>query len=224
MYATTLGDTTPVHPLRIRPAPVEQCRTEEVHMVRRIRTGEELAFRELVECYKAKSYRIAYGILHNPEDADEIAQETFAKVYFSIKSFDGRSSLLTWIHRIAVNECYSYLRKRRLKFVYESDSPDGPLPLRMQMLPDARPTHDETVAQRDFLNKLLERIPAEDRLLLLFKEVEGLSTAKLSELTGTNENTIKSRLVRARRKLIDGAARLNPRTATRRLISRGSAR
>ena len=81
-----------------------------------------MAFREIVERYQAKVFSIIYGILRNHNDAEDIAQQVFAKIYFSIQSFDFRSSLLTWIYKITVNECYDYLRKKRVrKLVYESD-------------------------------------------------------------------------------------------------------
>ena len=81
-----------------------------------------MAFREIVERYQSKVYSIIYGILRNRNDAEDIAQQVFAKIYFSIKNFDFRSSLLTWIYKITVNECYDYLRKKRVrKLVYESD-------------------------------------------------------------------------------------------------------
>jgi len=81
-----------------------------------------MAFREVVERYQAKVFSIIYGILRNHNDAEDIAQQVFSKVYFSIRNFDFRSSLLTWIYKITVNECYDYLRKKRVrKLVYESD-------------------------------------------------------------------------------------------------------
>src|SRR3989440_1852508 len=96
--------------------------TEEAALVRRIPAQDELAFREIVERYQAKVFSIIYGILRNRNDAEDIAQQGFAKIYFSIKNFDFRSSLFTWIYKITVNECYDYLRKKRVrKLVYESD-------------------------------------------------------------------------------------------------------
>ena len=91
-------------------------------MVRRAQAADEMAFRELVERYQAKIFSILYGILRNHNDAEDIAQQVFRKVYFSIQNFDFRSSLLTWIYKITVNECYDYLRKKRVRrLVYESD-------------------------------------------------------------------------------------------------------
>jgi RNA polymerase sigma-70 factor (ECF subfamily) len=91
--------------------------------------------------------------LRNLEDADEIAQEVFAKVYVAIQTFGGRGSLYAWIYRIAVNECYGLLRKKRFKMVYSSDPTDDTLALRMEAIADGRPTPDRTAMQRDFINK-----------------------------------------------------------------------
>src|SRR5947209_16286992 len=79
---------------------VEHRNTEEAALVRRVQARDELAFREIVERYQSKIFSIIYGILRNHNDAEDIAQQVFAKVYFSIPKFDFRSSLLTWIYKI----------------------------------------------------------------------------------------------------------------------------
>ena len=189
-------------------APAKPHDYDESDLVARLQARDETAFREVIDRYASKICRICYGILHNREDADEIAQEVFAKVYFSIKGFGGRGSLYGWIYRIAVNECYGLLRKKRFKMVYSSDSTDDAPDLRMEAIADGRPTPDRTALQRDFINKLLSRIPEDDRWLLISKEVEGFSLAELSQMAGLSENTIKVRLFRARQKLIKAAALL----------------
>src|SRR5580698_9813644 len=101
---------------------VDHKNSEEAALVRRVQAGDQLAFREIVERYQSKVFSIIYGILRNHNDAEDIAQQVFAKVYFSIRNFDFRSSVLTWVYKITVNECYDYLRKKRVrKLVYESD-------------------------------------------------------------------------------------------------------
>jgi len=170
-----------------------------------------MAFREVVERYQAKVFSIIYGILRNHNDAEDIAQQVFSKIYFSIKNFDFRSSLLTWIYKITVNECYDYLRKKRVrKLVYESDFSEEDVQ-RMQNTDVAvaqEPAVDTQLAQRDLILKLLAKLSTEDRSLLLLKEVEGHSVEELSEMTGMNENTIKVKLFRARQKLLKVSQRL----------------
>ncbi len=185
---------------------------EEAALVRRVQAGDELAFREIVERYQNKVHSIIFGILRNRNDAEDIAQQVFAKVYFSIRSFDSRSSLLTWIYKIAVNECYDYLRKRRVrKLVYESDfsEEDAQRMARSGAAVEAGPSAEVRLASRDYVLKLLSRVSEEDRSLLMLKEVEGHSVEELAELTGMNQNTIKVKLFRARQKLVRAAKRLD---------------
>ena len=184
---------------------------EESALVRRVQKGDELAFREVVERYQNKVHSIIYGILRNRNDAEDIAQQVFAKVYFSIRNFDYRSSLLTWIYKITVNECYDYLRKKRVrKLVYESDFSEEETN-RMgnsEVSMDPSPSVESRLAQRDYVVKLLEKVSEEDRTLMILKEVEGHSVEELAGMTGMNENTIKVKLFRARHKLMKAAQRL----------------
>src|SRR5580692_12495595 len=157
---------------------VDHQNTEEAALVRRIQARDEIAFREVVERYQAKVFSIIHGILRNHNDAEDIAQQVFAKIYFSITNFDFRSSLLTWIYKITVNECYDYLRKKRVrKLVYESDFSAE----EAQRMGTSEPAVDPSVpvdrrlAQQDLVMKLLGRVSEEDRSLILLKEVEGHS-------------------------------------------------
>ncbi len=194
---------------------VDHRNSEEAALVRRVQARDEIAFREVVERYQSKVFSIIYGILRNHNDAEDIAQQVFSKIYFSITNFDFRSSLLTWIYKITVNECYDYLRKKRVrKLVYESDFSEEDAQ-RMQNTDsaiDQGPAVDTRLAQRDLVVKLLAKLSAEDRSLLLLKEVEGHSVEELSQMTGMNENTIKVKLFRARQKLLKAAQRFMRRS------------
>ncbi|MGH9629394.1 MAG: RNA polymerase sigma factor [Bryobacteraceae bacterium] len=196
-------------------ARVDHRNSDEAVLVRRVQARDEMAFREIVERYQTKIFSIIYGILRNHNDAEDIAQQVFAKIYFSIGNFDFRSSLLTWIYKITVNECYDYLRKKRVrKLVYESDFSEEDA-LRMENSEPAReqrPAVDVTLERRDLLVKLLSKVSEEDRTLILLKEVEGHSVEELAEMTGMNENTIKVKLFRTRQKLLKAAQRLNRST------------
>lgn len=188
---------------------VDYRKSEEADLVRRVQAHDELAFREVVDRYQSKVFNIIYGILRNRNDAEDIAQQVFAKIYFSINSFDFRSSLLTWIYKITVNECYDYLRKKKVrKLVYESDFNDDETQHLERQEPDAARPVDVVLANRDLVIKLLSKISAEDRNLMLLKEVEGHSVEELAGMTGLNENTIKVKLFRARQKLLKAAQRL----------------
>jgi RNA polymerase sigma-70 factor (ECF subfamily) len=192
-------------------ARVDHKNSPEAMLVRRVQAGDELAFREIVERYQSKIFSIIYGILRSHNDAEDIAQQVFTKVYFSVASFDFRSSLLTWIYKITVNECYDYLRKKRVrKLVYESDftQEDAQRMEASEPAVDQAPAVDERLANRELVVKLLAKISEEDRSLILLKEVEGHSVEELAGMTGLNENTIKVKLFRARQKLVRAARRL----------------
>ena len=133
-------------------------------------------------------------------------------VYFSVGNFDFRSSLLTWVYKITVNECYDYLRKKRVrKLVYESDFSQEDAQRMEASDPAVDPAApiDASLAQRDLVNKLLEKVSPEDRSLMLLKEVDGHSVEELAAMTGLNENTIKVKLFRTRQKLLKAAQRLS---------------
>ena len=190
---------------------VDHKHSEEAALIRRVQARDEMAFREIVERYQSKVFSIIYGILRNRNDAEDIAQQVFAKVYFSLKNFDFRSSLLTWIYKITVNECYDYLRKKRVrKLVYESDfsQEDAQRMEASEPAVDRAVAADTRLAQRDLILKLLSKVSEEERNLILMKEVEGHSVEELAGMTGLNENTIKVKLFRTRQKLLKAAGRL----------------
>ncbi|HWF48632.1 MAG TPA: sigma-70 family RNA polymerase sigma factor [Bryobacteraceae bacterium] len=160
----------------------KQSKAAEYNLVRRLQTSKETAYRQFIEQYQSRVYRLAYGILGDRADADEIAQRVFVKAYFSIKNFDARASLYVWLYRTTVNECYRFLRKK----------------------PGSAPTTDRVAHQRNLLNQLLERIREKDRYLLLLTELEDYSAAKLSGMTGLSEKTISRKLFRTRQRLAKG--------------------
>jgi RNA polymerase sigma-70 factor (ECF subfamily) len=190
---------------------VDSQTNPEAALVRRCQAGDQQAFQEIVERHQSKVFSIIYGIVRSRNDAEDIAQQVFTKVYFSIKNFDLRSSLLTWIYKITVNECYDYLRKQKVRrLVYEADmSEEEAQRLQNTESPASRRVPiDQDLERRDFVMKLLMKVPEEDRMLLIEKEVEGRTVEELAASTGLNENTIKVKLFRARQKLVKAAGRL----------------
>jgi RNA polymerase sigma-70 factor, ECF subfamily len=191
---------------------VDYQNSQEGALVRRAQAGDEPAFREIVERYQSKVFSIIHGIVRQHNDVEDIAQQVFAKVYFSIRNFDFRSSLITWIYKITVNECFDYLRKRKVrKLVYESDLSEDEVRRVENTEPNVDRTlpADSSLAQRDYVSKLLSRVSEEERMLLMLKEVEGYSVEELAAQTGMNENTIKVKLFRARQKLVKASQRLD---------------
>src|SRR5882724_2447104 len=157
---------------------VDYQNSQEGALVRRAQAGDQAAFREIVERYQSKVFSIIHGIVRQRNDVEDIAQQVFAKVYLSLRSFDFRSSLITWIYKITVNECFDYLRKRKVrKLVYESDMSEDEVRRVENTEPnvDRQAPADADLARRDYVLKLLTRVSEEERSLLMMKEVEGFS-------------------------------------------------
>jgi len=178
----------------------------EVALVRRAQRGEQEAFRTIVERYQGKVFSIIHGILRNRNDAEDIAQQVFTKIYFSLGKFDFRSALVTWIYKITVNECYDYLRKQKVrKLTFESDLSEDDL-RRIDNTEDVRRNPaadvDRQTELREIVVRLLDRLSAEERQLLILKEVEGYPVEELAHMLSMNENTVKVKLFRARQKLV----------------------
>jgi RNA polymerase sigma-70 factor (ECF subfamily) len=191
---------------------VDYENTPEGSLVRRAQAGDESAFQEIVERYQSKVFSIIHGIVRQRNDVEDIAQQVFTKIYFSMRNFDFRSSLITWIYKITVNECFDYLRKKKVrKLVYESDmSEDEVRRVENSETGSSRTVRADTnLARRDYVVKLLERVSGEERDLLMLKEVEGYSVEEMARRLKMNENTIKVKLFRARQKLVKASQRLD---------------
>src|SRR5690242_11647056 len=162
-----MGSLTGVLPLpsfgsKVAPkSRVDYQNTTEGALVQRAQAGDEAAFGEIVQRYHSKVFSIIHGIVRQRNDVEDIAQQVFAKVYVSLKSFDFRSSLITWIYKITVNECFDYLRKKKVrKLVYESDLSED----EVRRVENAEPHNDRqepadtALARRDYVLKLLSRV------------------------------------------------------------------
>jgi len=156
-----LSAALPAQALTATKTRVDYESTPEAVLVRRAQAGDETAFREIVERYQSKVFSIVHGIVRQRNDVEDIAQQVFAKVYFSLRNFDFRSSLITWIYKITVNECFDYLRKKKVrKLVYESDMSEDESRRVENSAPsvDRAPAADVSLARRDYIIKLLEKI------------------------------------------------------------------
>ena len=181
----------------------------EVAVIRRAQKGDQEAFREIVERYQAKVFSIIHGVVRNRNDAEDIAQQVFTKIYFSLPKFDFRSALVTWIYKITVNECYDYLRKRKARpLTLEADMSENHLRLIDNMeAPSRNPAKDlgRRAELREYVTKLLDKLSEEERYLLVMKEMEGYAVEELARMVSLNENTVKVKLFRARQKLVKAA-------------------
>ncbi|MGD0842373.1 MAG: sigma-70 family RNA polymerase sigma factor [Candidatus Acidiferrales bacterium] len=182
----------------------------ERQLVRRAQAGEMAAYEELVRIHQPRVLAVVGGILRRREDAEDVAQQALAKAYFSLRRFDQRSAFGTWLYKIAVNECWDHLRKKKVRrLVYESDLSEEQV-RQVESSTDAagstgRPHADaaQRAEQRQLVELLLSQLDEKDRLMLVMKEVEGFSVEEIGEVLGLNVNTVKVRLFRARGRLVE---------------------
>ena len=179
---------------------------EERALVQRAQKGDERAFEQLVRQHQQRVFGLVARILHRQDDVEDIAQQVFLKVYLSLNRFDQRAAFSTWLYKIAVNECWDHLRKKKVRpLLYESDLSEEQVSRLDGIASLGRSTEglDEQAETRDTLQRALEILPEQDRELLLLKEVEGFSVQELAEILGLNVNTVKVRLFRARGRIVE---------------------
>lgn len=187
----------------------EAAQDERV-LVRQAQAGEVAAYEKLLAKHQQRVFAVVGGILRRREDIEDVAQQVFVKAYFSLKRFDLRSAFGTWLYKIAVNECWDYLRKKKVRrLVYEADLSEEQTrhlaSASEQSLGDGRPREDseKRTEQRELIDRLLSELDEQDRLMLIMKEVEGFSVEEIGQILGINVNTVKVRLFRARGKLVE---------------------
>ena len=183
---------------------------DERELVRMAQNGTVEAFEELVRRHQQRVFAVVTRILRRREDVEDVSQQVFLKAYVSIRRFDMRSAFSTWLYKIAVNECWDSLRKKKVRpLVYESDLSEE----QVQLLDsygqaDRGPSgHDQQVEARDLAERLLSALSEEDREILLLKEVEGLSVQEIAEIFKLNVNTVKVRMFRARANMMESYRR-----------------
>lgn len=179
---------------------------EDRNLVREAQNGNDSAFEELVRRHQQRVFALVGGILRRREDVEDVAQQVFLKAFVSLKRFDQRSAFSTWLYKISVNECWDYLRKKKVRpLVYESDLSEEQVSRLDGIVSIDRPPEapSERVEARDLLQKVLGRLPEQDRQLLFLKEVEGFSVEELAVILDLNVNTVKVRLFRARGRILE---------------------
>ena len=170
-----------------------------------LQAGDRAEFALFVEAYSGQVYRLALKMLQNPQDAEDILQETFIKAYKALPNFEGRSSLSTWLYRIATNEALMFLRKKRPEQV-SVDEPleneDGDERPRQIIdwccLPENELMSSESRAN---LDHSVQQLPDSLRAVFLLRDIEGLSTRETAEVLDISESAVKTRLSRARFRL-----------------------
>ena len=175
---------------------------EEKSLIERCRHGDFRAFRELMEQYQSRIYSVCYGILRNREDARDVVQEVFIKVYNALKTFKGESGLYIWIYRIAVNTSVDYYRKRKrkLRIIEHAFKERRESPFEM---------HTETPSDvtinlelKEMVSKAINTLPDKQKGVIILREIEGLSYQEIAKIMRCSEGTVMSRLFYARKRLM----------------------
>jgi len=171
-----------------------------------LKKGDRTAFARLVDETSGHIYRVAYQIVGSEQDAEDVLQETFSKAFRAMPEFEGRSSLTTWLHRIAINEALMAVRKRKpdsisidesTSFDPEAES-EGMEIVDFCCLPEGEFLTSES---RSFLNRAVQNLPATLRTVFVMRDLEGFSIQETAETLGISENNVKTRLLRARLRL-----------------------
>ncbi len=182
--------------MRIRGRP----EAEEAELIARAKKGDRDAFGSLVKRYERRVIGVAFAVVHNQDDALELAQETFVRAYENLQSFESRSSFSTWLYRIAANLAIDFWRREGRHNVLRGQEAENEL----SRLPSARGDSFRFVAQSELgtrLSEALNQLTPEHRAVILLREVEGLSYDEISEVLQCPRGTVMSRLHYARDRL-----------------------
>jgi RNA polymerase sigma-70 factor, ECF subfamily len=170
-----------------------------------LRAGSRAEFARLVDAYSSLIYRLGLKMLGNPQDAEDVLQETFIKAFRHIQGFDGRAEISTWLYRIATNEALMVLRRKHPEMVSVEEPASS-------MMEDQDPLQivdwccipeEELMSAegRAYLDQAIGTLPASLRLVFLLRDIEGLSTRETAEVLSLSETAVKTRLSRARLRL-----------------------
>ena len=187
-------------------ATLAQADVSEMDLVKRCQAGDPEAFDELVTRYRTRIFGMIYNMVHNEQDAWDLAQDSFVKAWRSIKRFRGRSSFYTWIYRIVMNVTIDWLRKKQVKGVgaefddaiqakidpaSKTAPKAGALPYEIMERSETRTRIDNAIAQ----------LSPDHRAVILMKEIEEMQYHEIAETLGCSIGTVMSRLFYARKKL-----------------------
>ncbi|ATB43846.1 MULTISPECIES: RNA polymerase sigma factor [Cystobacter] len=183
--------------------------TDDLTLVKRVRDGDQRAFKLLVERYQRKVYAVALGMLKDKDEAMDVSQEAFVKVYKYLDHFKGDSSFYTWLYRITVNICIDVMRRKgssggQMEEFDESIATDlgeariGALGSRLGTNPQKSALRRELAEK---IQEALATVPEKHRAILLLREVEGMSYEDLSRTLDIPKGTVMSRLFHARAKV-----------------------
>jgi RNA polymerase sigma-70 factor, ECF subfamily len=181
-------------------------RDDDTALVQASRGGDVAAFEQLVKRYDAKLLRIAQKVTQNPEDAEEAVQEAFFKAYQKLEQFHGHATFSTWLVRIALNESFMKMRKRRgiLEQSIDnafSDSDGARLPFDVADWAPNPEAQYRATELREILVSSLQRLTSALKVVFVLRDIEEHSLRETSEILNLTETAVKTRLSRARLQL-----------------------
>src|ERR1700681_3098727 len=180
----------------------------EFELIQRAQSGEDAAFNQVVVAYRKRIMGTIARLIGRPEDVEDVAQEVFMRLYYSLDQLRTPEVFEPWLYRLTVNAAYDYLRKQRRRQEFRMSD----LSEQQVMLADAMAggkaeqseQHQKKI--RESVDSLLGAVFEADRILLMLKEVEGLSLKELEKVYKVNENALKVRLFRARQRVLKAFA------------------
>ena len=172
---------------------------EEIQLISRCQQGDQEALKEIFDKYQKKVYRIAYGVVRHREEALDIVQEVFVKLFRSIKNFKGRSHFYTYLYRMVMNTAIDHTRKMGKQFISSLDEEGSFEPSdEVEKGPERILLHKEL---EEKVKVAMKKLPAEQRAALIFREVEGLSYQEMADAMECSIGTVMSRLHYGRKRM-----------------------
>ena len=202
-----MTDAANVHIGRQQAAGEPTISIDDGLLIERCRNGDSTAIERLVLKYQNRIYNVVLKICADPDDAAELTQETFVKVIENLSRFEGRSSFYTWAFRIAVNLTLNYCQKNARLAIRSLDSDEGPYDHQAthalkELLSDDRSPDPSAMAQDkevyEIAIKAIRELDEPQRAVLVLRDIEGMSYARIAEVLGIELGTVRSRLSRAR--------------------------
>ncbi len=186
----------------------DEASASEAEWIERVRQGDRLAFEWLVVHYQPSVYGLLYRLIGDAEEARDLAQETFLRVYQKIDQFRGEASLRTWIYRIALRQAANHRRWWQRRARDRTISLDGPHNGQqravIETLPDARPNSEQVLLDRErqqHLEWALRQVKPSYRVAVILRDVEGCSYEEIAHILRISVGTVKSRIARGRERL-----------------------
>lgn len=176
----------------------------EIQLVQMSRTGDRAAFKELVDLYKDKLHRLAYRMLHNRHDSEDVVQETFMRVYMNLNHYDENQKFSTWIFRIGKNLCIDLLRKKKVDHSLDAGMGDEQDRAFYEKLPsdDASPESRLLLNEmQEQMRRIIEKLSDKYKAIVTLYYLHELSLQEISDTLGMPVTTVKSRLHRGREQI-----------------------